>query len=183
VRIHEGSNMTNPASISRRRLLATSLAAGGLAVGSKALVAAESLRRTPADILGPFYPLMKPLDQDADLTVIRGKSGKAAGQVIHVFGRVLNAQGEPVPSARIEVWQANTHGRYTHPSDRNPAPLDPNFEGFTTLVTDAEGRYRFKTIKPGAIPRMAGSARRTFTSMCRDGSIAWSRRCTSPAIR
>lgn len=52
----------------------------------------------------------------------------------------------------MELWQANAHGRYNHPSDPNPAPLDPNFEGFAVQYTDAEGRYRFRTIKPGAYP-------------------------------
>ena len=52
----------------------------------------------------------------------------------------------------MEIWQANTHGRYDHPSDSNPAPADPNFQGFAIQFTDAEGRYRFKTIKPGAYP-------------------------------
>jgi protocatechuate 3,4-dioxygenase beta subunit len=140
-------------SISRRRVLGTALAAGGLAATAAApLLAATRLRRTPAQILGPFYPLIKPLDQDADLTVIKGKSGKAAGQVVHVAGRVLNAMGEPVPGARIEIWQANTHGRYTHSSDTNTAPLDPNFEGYASLVSDEQGRYHFKTIKPAAYP-------------------------------
>ncbi len=64
---------------------------------------------------------------------------RAAGQVVHVMGRVLNTAGEPVTGARIEIWQANSHGRYTHPSDDNPAPLDPNFEGYANLVTDARG--------------------------------------------
>lgn len=68
------------------------------------------------------------------------------------MGRVLNAEGQPVRGARVELWQANSHGRHTHPSDRNPAPLDPNFEGYAVQTTDAEGRYRFKTIKPGAYP-------------------------------
>jgi protocatechuate 3,4-dioxygenase beta subunit len=68
------------------------------------------------------------------------------------MGRILNINGDPVHGAKLEVWQANTYGRYTHPADRNPAPLDPNFEGFTVLKTDAEGHYRFKTIKPGAYP-------------------------------
>jgi protocatechuate 3,4-dioxygenase beta subunit len=138
---------------SRRDLLTMAVAAGGFAGCTRTLLAADALRRTPTQILGPFYPVKKPLDQDADLTVIRGKSGKAAGQVIHVMGRVVNTRGEPVQGARIEIWQANTHGRYVHPSDRNTAPLDPNFEGFATLLTDSEGRYRFKTIKPGAYPQ------------------------------
>jgi protocatechuate 3,4-dioxygenase beta subunit len=68
------------------------------------------------------------------------------------MGRVLNVAGEPVRNAKVEVWQANSYGRYTHPSDPNPAPLDPNFEGSAVLATDAEGRYRFKTIKPVAYP-------------------------------
>jgi protocatechuate 3,4-dioxygenase, beta subunit len=129
------------------------VAIGGLTVsGGVGAVFAQALRRTPGEILGPFYPVLKPLDQDADLTTIAGKPGRAAGQVIHVMGRVINLQGQPVPGARVELWQANTHGRYSHPSDTNPAPLDPSFEGFAVQTTDAEGRYRFKTIKPGAYP-------------------------------
>jgi protocatechuate 3,4-dioxygenase beta subunit len=66
--------------------------------------------------------------------------------VLNVIGRVLNLAGEPVRTAKVEVWQANAYGRYTHPSDPNPAPLDPNFEGSAVLTTDSEGQYRFKTI-------------------------------------
>jgi protocatechuate 3,4-dioxygenase, beta subunit len=135
--------------MSRRGLLGIS---GAAWLGTTGRSQAADLRRTPAQVLGPFYPLEKPLDQDADLTLVRGRKQRAAGQVVHVVGRVLNAHGEPVSGARIEVWQANTHGRYTHPSDRNTQPLDPNFEGFASLETDGEGRYRFKTIKPGAYP-------------------------------
>jgi hypothetical protein len=69
------------------------------------------------------------------------------------MGKVLNLSGEPVPNAKVEIWQANAHGRYTHPSDPNTAPLDPNFDGSALLVTDSEGRYRFTTIKPAAYPR------------------------------
>jgi protocatechuate 3,4-dioxygenase beta subunit len=129
------------------------VAGAGLAVsGALTAVLAEPLKRTPGQILGPFYPILKPVDQDADLTTIAGKPGRAAGEVIYVSGRVVNAQGQPVQGAKVEIWQANTHGRYNHPSDTNPAPLDPNFEGFAVLTTDGEGRYRFKTIKPGAYP-------------------------------
>ncbi len=120
---------------------------------------AQALRRTPTQVLGPFYPVVKPLDRDADLTVVAGRAGRAAGQAIEVSGRVVNREGRPVEGARIEIWQANTHGRYTHPSDRNPAPLDPNFEGYAVLTTDAEGRYRFKTIKPGPYPEDSGAMR------------------------
>jgi protocatechuate 3,4-dioxygenase beta subunit len=74
------------------------------------------------------------------------------------MGRVLNANGEPVKGARLEIWQANANGRYAHPSDDNPAPLDPNFEGYATLLTDVDGRYRFKTIRPSGY--LAGSIMR-----------------------
>jgi protocatechuate 3,4-dioxygenase beta subunit len=145
--------MSTPNRISRRHVLGMAVAGGSLVMsGGVSTVFAQALRRTPDQILGPFYPVRKPLDQDADLTTIAGKPGRAEGQVIHVMGRVLNVAGHPVHGARAEIWQANTHGRYTHPSDTNPAPLDPHFEGFAVLTTDAEGRYRMKTIKPGAYP-------------------------------
>src|SRR5258707_448709 len=92
------------------------------------------------------------LGQNADLTKVPGRPGRAAGLVLDVTGRVLNLKGEPVRNAKIEIWQANTHGRYTHPSDHNTAHLDPNFEGSALLTTDDDGRYRFKTIKPAAYP-------------------------------
>jgi protocatechuate 3,4-dioxygenase, beta subunit len=146
--------------MSRRHLLGMAVAVGGLAMsGGVRSVLAQALQRTPGQILGPFYPVLKPLDQDADLTTIAGKPGRAEGQVIHVIGRVVNLAGQPVQGARVEIWQANTHGRYHHPSDTNPAPLDPHFEGFAVLTTDEEGRYRFKTIKPGAYPASADRMR------------------------
>lgn len=142
-------------------MLEAAAALGGLALAGR--LGAESavpLRRTPAQILGPFYPLVKPLDQDADLTTVTGRPGRARGQIVHVAGRVLDARGRPLEGARIEVWQANASGRYAHPSDRHDAPLDPNFEGYAVLRTDAEGRYRFKTIKPGAYPDDGSGAMR-----------------------
>ena len=90
--------------------------------------------------------------------MVKGRSAKAKGQVVHVMGRVVNVDGEPVKGAQIEIWQANANGRYTHPGDNNPAPLDPNFEGYAKLFSDADGRYRFKTIKPSGYP--AGSIMR-----------------------
>jgi protocatechuate 3,4-dioxygenase beta subunit len=145
--------MSAHAGVSRRAVLGMAAAISGLSVaGRVGSVCAQGLKRTPGEILGPFYPVVKPLDQDADLTTIAGRPGRAAGQVIHLMGRVLDLQGRPVQGAKVEIWHANTHGRYTHPSDTNPAPLDPNFEGFAVQTTDSEGRYRFKTIKPGAYP-------------------------------
>jgi len=140
---------------SRRQMLEMAIGFGGFALtGGVGSVFAQEIKRklTPEQIMGPFYPLIRPLDHDADLTVIKGKRGHAQGKVIHLTGRVLNSKGEPVRGAKIELWQANTHGRYAHATDSNPAPLDPNFQGYGVQFTDAEGRYRFKTIKPGAYP-------------------------------
>src|SRR5687768_740510 len=137
---------------SRRQMLEMAIGLGGFALsGTTGSVLAQEANRifTPSLVLGPFYPQMKPLDTDADLTVIAGKRGRAQGKIVHLTGRILNSKGEPVRGAKVEIWQANTHGRYSHPSDPNTAPLDPNFQGFAMLRTDKEGRYRFKTIKPG----------------------------------
>jgi protocatechuate 3,4-dioxygenase, beta subunit len=144
--------MDSQSSKTRRDVLTAAIATGVASIASVPAAVAETIRRTPSQIVGPFYPLTKPLDQDADLTAIAGKSGRALGQVIYLSGRVLNSKGEPVPNAGIEIWQANAHGKYTHPSDTNPAPLDPNFEGYARLTTDADGRYAIKTIKPGGYP-------------------------------
>lgn len=136
--------------VPRRKILRSAVALGGLAVAAPARAALPPF--TPNQVMGPFYPVEKPLDQDADLTAIAGRDGAAEGQVVHVMGRVVNGDGAPVAGARVEIWQANTHGRYTHPYDTNTAPLDPNFEGYGVQVTDGEGRYRFKTVKPGPYP-------------------------------
>jgi protocatechuate 3,4-dioxygenase beta subunit len=136
--------------LSRREVLKMSAVIAGSAVAfSTRFAAAAALPRTPQQILGPFYPL-KEFAQGTDLTRVPGRPGRAAGQVLNVMGRVLNVSGNPVRDATVEVWQANSYGRYTHPSDSNPAPLDPNFEGSAVLTTDSEGRYSFTTIKPAA---------------------------------
>ncbi|GGP15291.1 protocatechuate 3,4-dioxygenase subunit beta [Nonomuraea glycinis] len=87
---------------------------------------------------------------DADLT--RQHDGEPIGERIIVTGRVLDAGGRPVRDSLIELWQANSAGRYAHAGDQHPAPLDPNFTGGGRCLTDADGRYRFVTIKPGAYP-------------------------------
>jgi protocatechuate 3,4-dioxygenase beta subunit len=138
--------------LSRREILKMSAITGvASVVSTRFALAKAALARTPEQILGPFYPL-KPLDRNADLTMVPGRPRRAEGQVLTVMGRVLNLKGEPIRNAKVEIWQANARGRYTHPSDTNPAPLDPNFEGAAMLTADSDGRYRFKTIKPAAYP-------------------------------
>jgi protocatechuate 3,4-dioxygenase beta subunit len=111
---------------------------------------------TPPTTAGPFTP--SSLERTATSPGWPGGS-RAKGQIIHVAGRVLNQRGGPVPGARIEVWQANTFGRYDHPSDANPAPLDPGFQGYAVQLTDREGRFRFTTIKPGPYAGEGGRIR------------------------
>jgi protocatechuate 3,4-dioxygenase beta subunit len=87
---------------------------------------------------------------DADLT--RQHEGEPLGERITVAGRLVDEDGRPIGGALVEVWQANAAGRYKHEVDQHPAPLDPNFSGGGRVLTDAEGRYRFTTIKPGPYP-------------------------------
>ena len=108
------------------------------------------LPHTLSEITGPLFG-PESVDVNAcDLT--RQHSAEPLGERIIVSGRVLDEDGRAVPHTLIEIWQANAAGRYRHKSDRHDAPLDPNFTGCGHTVTDAEGRYRFVTIKPGAYP-------------------------------
>ena len=90
--------------------------------------------------------------QDGDRDLTRQHEGEPLGERIIVQGRVLDEDGRPISSALVEVWQANGAGRYRHEVDQHPAPLDPNFSGAGRCLTDADGRYRFVTVKPGAYP-------------------------------
>lgn len=108
---------------------------------------------TVAQTAGPYYPTRDRDDEDPDLTQVQGRTGRAKGTVIHVRGRVLDQRCQPVAGALVEIWQANTWGRYDHEKDAgNPRPLDPNFQSWAEMLTDADGRFGFKTIKPGAYP-------------------------------
>jgi protocatechuate 3,4-dioxygenase beta subunit len=103
-----------------------------------------------ADLEGPVFgdDALDPLDHD----LTRHGDGDPLGERIIVQGRVRDDDGRPVPGALVEIWQANAAGRYRHEIDRHPAPLDPNFTGAGRCLTDADGRYRFVTVKPGAYP-------------------------------
>ncbi|MBP8310417.1 MAG: hypothetical protein KAY46_24280 [Burkholderiaceae bacterium] len=141
--------------LTRRQMLASSaslMGSGLMAASLPAFAQPARARPTPEQVIGPFYPVRPPSDPDADLTVVAGQVGRAEGTVVTLGGRVTDLRGEPVPHAEIEVWQANAAGRYTHPADDNPQALDPHFEGYARIRADASGRYRIKTIKPGAYP-------------------------------
>ncbi len=106
--------------------------------------------QTLSELTGPVYPYGRMSPTDHDLT--RQHAGEPLGERIVVEGRVLDEDGRPVRDTLVEVWQANAAGRYIHHVDTHAAPLDPNFSGAGRVVTDAGGRYRFLTIKPGAYP-------------------------------
>jgi protocatechuate 3,4-dioxygenase, beta subunit len=157
--------MASAIPLRRRDVLQGAIAAAGLSIfASPAMTrAADETYKwvltdvTPSTVAGPFYPLLnKPVDRDADLTMIDGRSVRASGQVLYMVGQVLNIKGKPVKGVDVEIWQSNAAGRYDHPSDPNPAPIDPNFQGYGVTTTDAEGRYRFKTVKPGGYPVTQG---------------------------
>lgn len=137
--------------VSRRAIIGSGIVLAGASLADR-LAAAETAIFTATQTIGPFYPVQRPLDQDADLTRIASASAPALGEVIEVSGRVLALDGKPVPNAKLDIWQANAAGRYAHPGDDNPAPLDPGFQGSAVITADAEGRYRFRTVKPGLYP-------------------------------
>ncbi len=101
---------------------------------------------------GPLFGAASVLGDDADLTMNGRRNGEPLGERIYIGGQVRDEAGRPVPDAVIEIWQANAAGRYVHGVDTHDAPLDPNFFGAGRCATDAEGLYRFKTVKPGAYP-------------------------------
>jgi len=103
-----------------------------------------------SDLNAPVYGWWPIGETDNDLT--RQHREEPQGQRIVVAGRIVDEDGRPVRDALIEVWQANAAGRYYHVKDAHPAPLDPNFTGAGRTITDAEGCYKFTTIKPGAYP-------------------------------
>jgi protocatechuate 3,4-dioxygenase beta subunit len=93
-----------------------------------------------------------PADDDSDLTRVRGRESAAKGQVTELVGRLLDANGNPLVNTRIEIWQCDANGRYRHPHDRGGATPDLNFQGHGFSISDAAGRYRFRTIRPVPYP-------------------------------
>jgi protocatechuate 3,4-dioxygenase beta subunit len=115
---------------------------------------ARALHRVPDAARDPFTPVPPFLcirPGENDLTRLAPGRPQAGGEPIAITGRILDEDLRPVRRTLVEVWNANTHGRYSHVIDagRSDAPLDPNFYGFGRLVTDEEGRYHLRTIKPG----------------------------------
>lgn len=110
------------------------------------------LPHTLSELTGPAFGhgCVGPLDHDLTRNAV--VNGEPVGERIVVSGRVVDEDGRPLPDTLIEVWQANAAGRYIHRKDQHNAPLDPNFRGSGRCVTDADGRYKFYSVKPGAYP-------------------------------
>jgi protocatechuate 3,4-dioxygenase beta subunit len=136
----------------RRRVLEAVVAsAAGLPLLRPAQ--ATALAPTPAQTPGPFYPRSFPADAGFDLTHIAGRAKTAEGITALIGGQVLDTAGRPVSGARVEIWQCDANGRYHHlEDDRAGPPPDPGFQGCGRVLTDADGGYRFRTIRPVAYP-------------------------------
>ena len=140
---------------SRRKFLAR------LGLGTAALTAsglfvpgafAEELVRTPPQTEGPFYPDRLPLDTDNDLLIVNDGLTPAVGEVTWLSGRILDARGEPIRNALVEIWQCDNNGVYLHSGSNNGPKRDKNFQGFGRFMTGSSGEYYFRTIKPVPYP-------------------------------
>lgn len=135
---------------------------------------AEQLARTAAQTEGPFYPNRLPLDTDNDLLRINDALTPAVGTVTWLSGRVLDAKGDPVRNALVEIWQVDNAGAYIHTGSMNRDKRDTNFQGFGRFLTGSSGEYLFRTIKPVPYPgrtphihvAVKTPGRDTFTTQC-----------------
>ena len=130
----------------RRRFLQT-LTLGVAAFSTRGLFA-QQLAETAAAGEGPFYPDKMPLDTDNDLIILNDGTTPAVGAITHLTGRVLSPSGQPIRNAFIEIWQVDNTGSYVHTLGRQPTGNDKNFQGYGRFLTDSQGRYYFRTIRP-----------------------------------
>ena len=158
-------NTSEPQGIIETRRLFLRRAASGLAIVSAGALLkraglveeldgaafAEELVRTPWQTQGPFYPDKMPLDTDNDLIIISKSLTRAVGEVSYLSGRVLDARGEPVSGALVEIWQVDGNGAYIHSGDSD-GRNDANFQGYGRFETGKSGHYTFRTIKPVPYP-------------------------------
>ncbi len=120
---------------------------------------AEELFKTPRMTAGPFYPDKLPLDKDNDLIIVNDSITPAVGQVLHLSGQVMDTKGRKIKDALVEIWQVDANGRYLHSRDYRETENDKHFQGYGLFQTDANGAYKFRTIRP--VEYGSGFARRT----------------------
>jgi protocatechuate 3,4-dioxygenase, beta subunit len=124
---------------------------GGVTIGAATLAAPGAFAQALATAVtgdGPYYPDRLPLDTDNDLLILNDRLTPAVGEIAHFTGRLFAENGAPVRNAFIEIWQSDVNGSYIHTDGRNDGKIDANFQGYGRFLTDAEGRYYFRTIKP-----------------------------------
>jgi protocatechuate 3,4-dioxygenase alpha subunit len=109
------------------------------------------MHTTSSQTIGPYLHIGMTWLVDENLA-----AEGVAGERVTIEGRIIDADGRPVSDAMVEIWQANAHGRYAHPEDTRDLPLEAGFSGFGRVFTDADGRFRFRTIKPGRVPGPEG---------------------------
>ena len=131
-----------------RRVL---LKAAGVALIAPVTNSLAALQPTPRQSTGPFYPVKLPLDADADLVQVAGKSRPATGIVSHLTGVVVDINGTPIAGAKFEIWQCDAFGAYLHPRDRGGIS-EPEFQGYGFTTTTKMGEFRFRTIRPVSYP-------------------------------
>ena len=139
----------NPTASRRAFLSRMTLSAAAL---SASWCFADELVRTPRQTEGPFYPDKLPLDTDNDLLIINETITPAVGEITHLTGKILDAAGNPLKSAVVEIWQCDASGAYLHSGTANNQKRDKNFQGFGRFVTSSSGEYYFRTIKPVPYP-------------------------------
>lgn len=126
--------------------------AAGLAFFDTPGAFAEALTQTPRQTEGPFYPVNLPLDTDNDLLRLNDSITPAVGEITHLSGRILDAGGNPIRNAVVEIWQVDNNGAYLHEGSDNRENWDKNFQGFGRFLTGSTGEYYFRTIKPVPYP-------------------------------
>ena len=159
--------------VSRRRVL------GSLAFGAAAFTVrgafAEELERTPRIQEGPYYPTKLPLDTDNDLLVINDGITPAVGEVTHLSGRILDAKGDPIRNALVEIWQCDRDGTYLRPHLESGDKYDTNFQGFGRFLTGSTGEYYFRTIKP--VPYTGRPAAHIHFKVWKDNKVQLTTEC------
>jgi|SRR5688572_28276562 len=157
----------------RRRFLRTSMATAAMFFLTPGAFA-EELVKTPRQTEGPFYPDKLPLDTDNDLLIVNDGITPAVGEVTWLSGRILDANGNPIRNALVEIWQVDSKGAYLHSGSSNRQQRDANFQGFGRFHTGSSGEYLFRTIKPVAYPgrtphihyAVKTKGREKFTTQC-----------------
>ncbi len=128
---------------------------------------------TPDQTEGPFYPDHLPLDTDNDLIIVNDSITPAVGEITHLSGKLLDANGDPLRNALVEIWQVDGNGHYLHTASHSEKS-DANFQGFGRFLTGKTGDYYFRTVKPVPYPgrtphihfKIKQPGEREFTTQC-----------------